>query len=59
MQTVIRELMWPAASAGDLYGLKKGSFAIRMNDASVAADELMRQSASLLMSNQITHLMKG
>ena len=38
------------------YGLKYGSFAMRMNAASDAGDELMRQSASLLMSNHTTTL---
>ncbi len=32
---------------------------MRMNAASDSGDELIRQSASLLMSNQTTHLMSG
>jgi hypothetical protein len=32
---------------------------MRMNAASDSGDELMRQSASLLMSNQTRHLMSG
>src|SRR5579871_634309 len=41
------------------HGLKYGSFIMRMNARSDSADELIRQSSSLLISNQTTPLING
>ena len=55
----LQQLPHSTHSTRNSYGLKYGSFAMRMNAASEPGDELMRQSASLLMSNHTRHLMSG